>query len=194
MKLRAARKPNSAARSIHTHVLNEEWADLMLSCSQAPLPAPLTLMPSSLTACVEWLPLYTTSRGDMGLPSLYICQDAASATSAEGANWTHMACSTHHSRLQIPSVMLQRHWHVHASSSITTSLIYCAHFCIILIGFSRLNPCQVSVLLLVAVSSPLLVPHTRSCSNRPARQIQQVHCFTLYQAIALCSNPWQLIH
>lgn len=65
----------------------------MLSCSQLPLPTPLTLMPSSDTACRERLPLYTTSSGEMGWPNLYICHDSGSATSVLGANWTHMACN-----------------------------------------------------------------------------------------------------
>ena len=69
---------------------------LMLSCSQAPWPEPRTLIPSSQTACIDWLPLNTTSRGDMGRPSLYICQEWGSATIALGANCTHMACDTYH--------------------------------------------------------------------------------------------------
>ena len=67
---------------------------LMLSCSQAPCPEPRTLIPSSQTACIDWLPLYTTSRGEMGRPSLYICQEWGSATVELGANCTHMACDT----------------------------------------------------------------------------------------------------
>ena len=63
----------------------------MFNCSQGPSPDPLTLMPSSQTACMDWLPLYSTSKGEMGRPSLYICQDGGSATAGLGANCTHMA-------------------------------------------------------------------------------------------------------
>lgn len=34
-----------------------------------------TLTPSSLTACSDWLPLKTTSMGEMGWPSLYSRQE-----------------------------------------------------------------------------------------------------------------------
>ncbi len=82
------------------HQINQHaWVSchLMLSCSQAPCREPRTLIPSSQTACIDWLPLYTTSRGDMGRPSLYICQEWGSATVELGANCTHMACDTYRS-------------------------------------------------------------------------------------------------
>ena len=73
--------------------VRSEVAHLMLSCSFRPPSWPCTEIPSSPTACMDWLPLRTTSRGDMGDPSFHMRQEATSAVAASGCQSTQRACS-----------------------------------------------------------------------------------------------------